>query len=160
QRDVHRINIRVGELVVVRSVCPRNAQFPSGVPRKVQVPRRNPYNLGVLGALQRRNYVNSRNAGGSQHAPAHLLHRARGYPPARYPDQMPLFVFLPPQTDTTRQWAELLARDVPELDVVVAESTADAARELARADAAFGTLSPELLKHAQGLTWLQAPAIA
>jgi phosphoglycerate dehydrogenase-like enzyme len=73
---------------------------------------------------------------------------------------MPLFVFLPPQTDTTRQWAELLGRDVPELDVVVAESAEDAARELTRADAAFGTLLPELMKNAQGLTWLQAPAIA
>src|SRR5438552_3476585 len=51
---------------------------------------------------------------------------------------MPTFVFLPPQTDTTRQWAAALARDVPELDVVVADSLEDAARELRDADAAFG----------------------
>ena len=73
---------------------------------------------------------------------------------------MPQFVFLPPQTDITRQWAEVLARDVPELDVVVAETPEDAARELPKADAAFGTLGQDLLKSADRLTWLQAPAIA
>jgi phosphoglycerate dehydrogenase-like enzyme len=73
---------------------------------------------------------------------------------------MPQFVFLPPQSDVTRQWAELLARQVPELDVVVAETAEDAARELPSATAAFGTLTPELLTHANQLTWLQAPAIA
>src|SRR5215831_1174226 len=84
----------------------------------------------------------------------------RGYLPPRYPHQMPQFVFLPPQTDITRQWAEVLARDVPELDVVVAETPEDAARELPKADAAFGTLGQDLLKSADRLTWLQAPAIA
>jgi phosphoglycerate dehydrogenase-like enzyme len=73
---------------------------------------------------------------------------------------MAQFVFLPPQTDVTRQWAELLAREVPELDVVVAETDEDAARELPRADAAFGNLPADLLKSANQLSWLQAPAIA
>jgi phosphoglycerate dehydrogenase-like enzyme len=73
---------------------------------------------------------------------------------------MPTFVFLPPQRDTTRAWAATLAREVPELEVVVAENDADGERELARADAAFGTLSPALLQKASRLRWLQAPAIA
>src|SRR6266508_1639658 len=73
---------------------------------------------------------------------------------------MPTFLFVPPQTDTTRQWAAALARDVPELDVVIADSPEDAARELPDADAAFGTLTPALLAAAGRLAWLQAPAIA
>jgi phosphoglycerate dehydrogenase-like enzyme len=73
---------------------------------------------------------------------------------------MPTFVFLPPQTDTTRQWAAALAQQVPELDVVIADSPEAAAQQLAHADAAFGTLTPELLSSAHKLAWLQAPAIA
>ena len=73
---------------------------------------------------------------------------------------MPKFVFLPPQSDTTRSWAAALARQIPELHVVVAESDADAAREIADADAAFGTIKPAVLRHASRLAWLQAPAIA
>jgi phosphoglycerate dehydrogenase-like enzyme len=70
------------------------------------------------------------------------------------------FVFVPPQRETTRAWATTLAREVPELDVVVAESDQDASREMVDADAAFGTLSPALLQRASKLRWLQAPAIA
>jgi phosphoglycerate dehydrogenase-like enzyme len=44
--------------------------------------------------------------------------------------------------------------------VVVAETSSDAAREIEDADAAFGTLTPDLVAHAQRLKWLQAPAIA
>ena len=73
---------------------------------------------------------------------------------------MPKFVFVPPQRDTTRDWAVKLAREVPEMQVVVAESDEEAGRELADADAAFGTLSPALLEKASKLRWLQAPAIA
>ncbi|MBA2447924.1 MAG: D-2-hydroxyacid dehydrogenase [Chloroflexi bacterium] len=70
------------------------------------------------------------------------------------------FVFLPPQRDTTRAWAASLAEAVPEADIVVAESDQDARREIADADAAFGTISRELLERAERLRWLQAPAIA
>ena len=70
------------------------------------------------------------------------------------------FVFLPPQTDTTRAWAARLAEAVAEAKVVVAESDEDARREIADADAAFGTIPRELLERAQKLRWLQAPAIA
>lgn len=69
-------------------------------------------------------------------------------------------VILPPVSATARRWAASLAATVPELQVVVAEGEADARRELADADAAFGTLPPELLPHAPQLRWLQAPAAA
>jgi phosphoglycerate dehydrogenase-like enzyme len=46
------------------------------------------------------------------------------------------------------------------MNVVVAESQEDALREIADADAAFGTLTPELVQRASRLKWLQAPAIA
>lgn len=70
------------------------------------------------------------------------------------------FAFIPPQSETTRAWARELADQVPELRVVVAESEKDALREISDADAAFGTLTPELIRSARSLKWLQAPAIA
>jgi phosphoglycerate dehydrogenase-like enzyme len=73
---------------------------------------------------------------------------------------MPKFVFLPPQHTASRAWAAALAKQVPELQVVVSESDAQARTEIADADAAFGTLTPELLRAASNLKWLQAPAIA
>jgi phosphoglycerate dehydrogenase-like enzyme len=69
-------------------------------------------------------------------------------------------VFLPPQRDTTREWAARLAEAVPEVNVVVAETAEEAKREIADADAAFGTLPPDVLARAGKLRWLQAPAIA
>src|SRR5438132_1692689 len=70
------------------------------------------------------------------------------------------FVFLPPQGEKTREWARELAAQVPEVQVVVAENAADAEREIADADAAFGTLPANLLARATRLRWLQAPAAA
>jgi phosphoglycerate dehydrogenase-like enzyme len=67
---------------------------------------------------------------------------------------------LPPQTVTTRDWAARLAAAVPELAVVVAEDAPAAARALAEAEAAFGTLTPDLLRSAGKLRWLQAPQAA
>jgi phosphoglycerate dehydrogenase-like enzyme len=67
---------------------------------------------------------------------------------------------LPPQTATTRAWAARVAAAVPGLEVVVAETEAEAARALERAEAAFGTLPPALLRAAGTLRWLQAPQIA
>jgi phosphoglycerate dehydrogenase-like enzyme len=66
-------------------------------------------------------------------------------------------VVLPPQTDSSREWARRLASDVPEAAVVVAEDAAEAARVLPDAEAAFGTLPRELLVRAPRLRWLQAP---
>jgi phosphoglycerate dehydrogenase-like enzyme len=66
------------------------------------------------------------------------------------------FVFLPPSTDTTREWADRLRAAVPELDVVVADDMG----ALSGADAAYGTIRAEDLHLADRLRWLQAPAIA
>src|SRR5262245_17428222 len=69
-------------------------------------------------------------------------------------------VMLPPQSNTTRDWAARLAAAVPELSVVVAEDAPAATRALGGADAAFGTLTPEFLRSAGKLRWLQAPQAA
>jgi phosphoglycerate dehydrogenase-like enzyme len=69
-------------------------------------------------------------------------------------------VMLPPQTDTTRQWASRLAVDVPQISIEVAEDEARAAAMVARAEAAFGTITPALLARATRLAWLQAPQAA
>jgi phosphoglycerate dehydrogenase-like enzyme len=69
-------------------------------------------------------------------------------------------VFLPPQRDETRQWAEAVARAVPDATVVVAETEEEALREIPDADAAFGNLPQHILAPARQLRWLAAPAIA
>jgi len=73
---------------------------------------------------------------------------------------MPTLVMLPPQTATTREWAQRVATAVPTLDVVVAEDPAQAERVIPTAEAAFGTIPPALLKTAGALRWLQAPQAA
>lgn len=73
---------------------------------------------------------------------------------------MPEMVFMPPQSDVTRGWAVALRTHVPQMRVVVAESLDDARRELAHADAAFGSVPDELLDVATQLRWLQAPNAA
>ena len=70
------------------------------------------------------------------------------------------FLMLPPQTDTTREWARRLSEAVPEVRVVVAEDADAAAREIVDAEAAFGWLGKELLPKATKLRWLQAPMAA
>src|SRR5262245_31835360 len=69
-------------------------------------------------------------------------------------------LMLPPQTATTRGWAERVAKALPQLTVVVAETESDAAKTIAHADAAFGTISDALLREAKKLRWLQAPQAA
>src|SRR5882672_9390261 len=69
-------------------------------------------------------------------------------------------LMLPPQTKTTHQWAERLALDVPDVSVIVAEDADKAARAIAEADCAFGTLPRGLLTAATRLRWLQAPQAA
>lgn len=69
-------------------------------------------------------------------------------------------VMLPPQTPITRGWAERLAREAPELRVVVAEDAATADREIVDAEAAFGWITPAQLASARALRWLQAPQAA
>jgi phosphoglycerate dehydrogenase-like enzyme len=70
------------------------------------------------------------------------------------------FVMLPPQTETTREWGRKLAASLPEVDVVLAETREDAERAITDAEAAFGTLPPDLLARATRLRWLQAPMAA
>jgi phosphoglycerate dehydrogenase-like enzyme len=70
------------------------------------------------------------------------------------------FLMLPPQTELTRQWAKRLTDSVPGMKLVFAEDAAAAAAAIPTADAAFGTLPPELLAKAQRLRWLQAPQAA
>jgi D-isomer specific 2-hydroxyacid dehydrogenase, NAD binding domain len=70
------------------------------------------------------------------------------------------FVLLPPQTDTTRDWAKRLAEIVPEAHVIVAEDADTAAREIVHAEVAFGWLGSDLLLKARKLRWLQAPQAA
>ena len=67
---------------------------------------------------------------------------------------------LPPQSDKTRAWAARLATALPALDVVVTETESEAARAVAGAEAAFGTIPPALLARAGALRWLQAPQAA
>lgn len=69
-------------------------------------------------------------------------------------------LILPPQSDRTRALGRLIADAVPEAMVVTADTEADAKREIATADAAYGTLPPEILRKAQRLRWLQAPQAA
>ena len=69
-------------------------------------------------------------------------------------------LMLPPQTVLTRQWANRLSETVPGLRLIVAEDAVEAAAAITTADAAFGTLPPDLLAKAQRLRWLQAPQAA
>ncbi len=69
-------------------------------------------------------------------------------------------VFVPPQRDKVRDWARRVAAEVPAARVVVPETMEEAEREIADADAAYGTIPKELLAKAGKLRWLQAPAIA
>jgi phosphoglycerate dehydrogenase-like enzyme len=69
-------------------------------------------------------------------------------------------VFLPPQRDQTRQWAEAVAQAVPDATIVVAETEEEALREIPDADAAFGNVPKKILDQAGQLKWLAAPAIA
>lgn len=62
---------------------------------------------------------------------------------------MTTLVMLPPQTKTTREWAARVAAALPLLSVVIAEDEAHAAREIGHVEAAFGTLSPALLRLAR-----------
>jgi phosphoglycerate dehydrogenase-like enzyme len=68
-------------------------------------------------------------------------------------------VMLPPQTDIYRAWADKLRAEL-NIDVVVAEDEATAAREIGEADAAFGTLPANLLQRSTKLKLLQAPQAA
>lgn len=69
-------------------------------------------------------------------------------------------VMLPPQTEFTREWAARLGATLPGVSVVVTDDLSEAEAAIRNADAAFGTLTPDLLPKAQRLRWLQAPHAA
>jgi phosphoglycerate dehydrogenase-like enzyme len=71
------------------------------------------------------------------------------------------FVMLPPHSKRTHGWPERLAVAMPDWKVVAAKDEAEAKREIADADAAYGRDIPiELLRSAKRLRWLQAPMSA
>lgn len=64
-------------------------------------------------------------------------------------------VLLPPGFQ--EQWPDQIRAAVPGAEVVVCRDPAEAGPHIAEADAAFGTVPPELLPRAGRLRWLQAP---
>jgi phosphoglycerate dehydrogenase-like enzyme len=69
-------------------------------------------------------------------------------------------VMLPPQTPVRRSWAARVAEDDIGVRVLQPETVEEAVRDIADADAAFGTIAPQVLAAARRLRWLQAPQIA
>ena len=71
-----------------------------------------------------------------------------------------LLAILPPNQEDEQAVAERLRNDVPGLEVAVAEDDAAVRDLVARADAAFGWVPPEVLPSAKNLRWLQSPFAA
>jgi phosphoglycerate dehydrogenase-like enzyme len=69
-------------------------------------------------------------------------------------------VMLPPHDETRRTWAARVAAEPVGVRVLQPETTQDAERDIAEAEAAFGVLPPEVLAAARRLRWLQAPQAA
>ena len=70
------------------------------------------------------------------------------------------FLMLPPQSETTREWARRLAEAAPELDIIAPETMEGAEQAIGMAEGAFGRIPPALLARADMLRWLQAPQAA
>ena len=74
---------------------------------------------------------------------------------------MPIpMLFLPPQSDKTREWAKAVADACPELEIIIPETREGAEQAIALAEGAFGTIPAEMLPRAGHLRWLQAPQAA
>ena len=69
-------------------------------------------------------------------------------------------VFLPPNSQHNIDFMARLQDSVPDATVVAPPDEDAAVKELADADAAFGTMNPRLVAAATSLKWLQAPAAA
>lgn len=69
-------------------------------------------------------------------------------------------VMMPPHTAIRQKWAARIAQDEVGVRVLQPETKADAIRDIADADAAFGTIPPDVLAAARRLRWLQAPQAA
>ncbi len=70
------------------------------------------------------------------------------------------FLMLPPQSETTREWARRLAEATPGLDIIAPETMEGAEQAIGHAEGAFGRIPPALLARADKLRWLQAPQAA
>ncbi len=70
------------------------------------------------------------------------------------------FVFLPPQSDLFAKWIPRLLDSATGWDIATPNTEEDALRELPDADAAYGTMTHEMIAAAPKLRWLQAPAAA
>jgi len=66
-------------------------------------------------------------------------------------------VMVPPHQDDTHTWPRRLTEAVPGLRVLRPSTDGEAAEALGDADAAYGALPADLLRHAEKLRWLQAP---
>ncbi len=74
---------------------------------------------------------------------------------------MPIpMLFLPPQSEKTRDWAKQVAEACPELEVLIPETREGAEQAIALAEGAYGTIPAEMLPRANHLRWLQAPQAA
>lgn len=73
---------------------------------------------------------------------------------------MPRLMFLPPQDDQTREWADRLANELTDYEILVPESADEAIEYLPGVDAGYGWLSPEMLGVANRFSWLQSPQAA
>src|ERR1700730_10650056 len=74
---------------------------------------------------------------------------------------MPIpMLFLPPQSEKTREWAKPVAEACPELEIIIPETREGAEQAIALAEGAYGTIPKELLPRAGHLRWLQAPQAA
>jgi phosphoglycerate dehydrogenase-like enzyme len=69
-------------------------------------------------------------------------------------------VIMPPHTAVTRDWAARIAGDEIGVQVLQPQTAAEAMRDIADAEAAFGTVPPDVLGAARRLRWLQAPQAA
>jgi phosphoglycerate dehydrogenase-like enzyme len=69
-------------------------------------------------------------------------------------------VMLPPHDDIRRGWAERVAAEPVGVRVLQPQTMGEAVRDIAQAEAAFGTIAPEVLRAARKLRWLQAPQAA
>jgi phosphoglycerate dehydrogenase-like enzyme len=69
-------------------------------------------------------------------------------------------MFLPPQDEQKREWAERLAAELDGYEILIPETEDEAIEYLPRVEAGYGWLSPEMLEVAQSFQWLQSPQAA
>lgn len=70
------------------------------------------------------------------------------------------FVFVPPHSAVVDNWLPRLQDSISDVEFVAPKDEEETKREIADADAAFGTLSKEVLAAGKNLKWIQAPAAA